>query len=197
MNVERTSTVTAQERITRDRRKRKLIEQRPYCSCSTLTRERGAKFSMGGIEVFKTSTETYKHSTTCAYCIRTEATTTVGLKMTYYGRLLANTVRATVSITSGAGGFSISPCLNFRALVSNRSPAFKLLDSKTLYTHFVRTPPSRTSEVCDYFESTLQQIYELFQDKVASPTDINECGETLIHVAPISVLKKLRTDLCD
>ena len=197
MNVERTSTITAQKRITRDRRKGKWIEQRPYCSCSTLTRKRGATFSMGGVELFKTSMETCNHSTGCPLYIRTEATTTVGFKMTYYGKLLANTVRATISITSGAGGFSISPCLNFRALVSNCSPAFQLLDPDTLDTRFISTPPSRTNEVCEYFESALQQLYELFQDKVASPTDINEDGDTLLTVVPISVLRKLHTDTCD
>lgn len=176
MNIERISTMMAQNRITQDRCKGKRTKQIPYCSCSTLTRKRAATYSIGSLKIFKMSMESCKHSTTCPFYIGTEATTTVGLKMAYYGRLLANTVRATISITAGAGGFSINPCLDYRAIVPCDSPAFSLLEPGGFIT------PSQTNEVCEYFESILQQLYELFKDKAASPTDMNEYGETLLTV---------------
>ena len=182
MNIERISTMMARNRITQDGRNGKRTQQIPYCSCSTLTRRRVATYSIGSVEFFKTSMESCKHSTICPFYIGTEATTTVGLKMAYYGRLLANTVRATISITAGAGGFSINPCLNHRALVPRNSPAFSLLNLDELIRLRRSTPLSQTNEVCEYFESILQQLYELFKDKAASPTDIDEDGETLLTV---------------
>ncbi|KAL9130116.1 MAG: hypothetical protein Q9175_007111 [Cornicularia normoerica] len=182
MNVKRISTMTAQNRVTQAGRKGKWTKQRPYCSCSTLIRERAANYSIGRVEFFKTSVESCKHSVTCPLYIGIKATTTVGLKMAYYGRLLANTVRATVSVTAGAGGFSISPCLKFRALVPGDSPAFNLLNSERVMYRFGSRPLSQTNEICKYFESALQQLYELFTDGAASPTDMDEDGRTLLHV---------------
>ena len=197
MNVERNSTLTAQNKITQDRCKEKWIKQRLYCSCSTLIRERTATCSIGSVKVFQTSTESCKHSMSCPFYIGTEATTTIGLKTTYYGKLLAKTVRATISFTTGAGGLSISPCLKLRATVSASSTAFQILDPLDLNTRFRRARLCQTNEVGKYFEGPLQQLYELFQDNVASPTDVDEYGATLITVVQAPVSRRLHTDTCD
>ena len=197
MNIERTSQIMAQDRMTQHRRKGKWINQRQYCSCSTLMQERASTYLIGGVEVFKTSMESSKHSMSCPFHIGTKVTTTVGLKMSYYGKLLANTVRATISITTGAGGFSINPCLKLHARVSKFSPAFELLYPDMLHRRFMSTGLSQTNELCNYFESALQQLYELFQDKVASPTDVDQDGYTLITVVQTPVLRRLHTDHCD
>lgn len=182
MNIKRTTTMAAQNRITKDGRNRKRTKQSSWCSCSTLRRERATTYSISGIEFFKRSTESCKHSVACHLYIGTEAATTVGLKMTYYGKLLANTVRASMSITAGAGGFSISPCLNFRAVVPRDSPAFSLLDPSRLYERFPRRSLIDSNELCEYFESALREIYELFRSKAASPNDVDEDGTTLLIV---------------
>lgn len=180
MNIECTSTMAAQNRITKDRRNRKRTKQSSWCSCSTLRQERATTYSISGIEFFKRSTESCKHSVACPFYIGTEAATTVGLKMTYYVRLLANTVRASMSITAGAGGFSINPCLNFRAVVPRDSPAFSLLGSSRLHERFPSTSSYETNEICEYFESALRELYELFRSKAASPNDVDEDGTTLL-----------------
>lgn len=195
MNVDRMPAMTARDRIMQDSRKARSTKQRSFCSCSTIIRERGTSYSMGGVRLFKSSMESSKHSASCPLYIGTEATTTIELKMTYYGRLLANTVRATISFTTGAGGISISPCLRLRALVPKSSPAFQLLDRKALSARFGWTSP--TNEPCKYFESALQQLYELFQARVASPTDISEDGETLITVSKSVSSERLDTDVCE
>ena len=200
INMDRMPTTTARNRIMHNGSEAKWIKQRPFCSCSTLIRERGSAYSMGSIKVFKTSIESCKHSTSCPLYIGTEAATTVGLKMTYYGKLLANTVWATTTFTTGAGGISISPCLRIRALVSKSSPAFQLLDREALLAHFGTDTPLKTiktNELCEYFEHALQQLYELFQAKAASPTDMSEDGDTLITVVTLSVSRGLHTDTCD
>lgn len=100
MDVGRISTMTARKRIAQDRRKGKWTKHRLYCSCSTLIREKASTYSIGGAKIFKTSMESCKHSIGCPFYIGTEVTTTVGLKMTYYGKLLAKTVQATISVTT-------------------------------------------------------------------------------------------------
>ena len=182
LNTEPTSIMTAQDRITQDLRKGRWTKQRPCCSCSSFMRKRAATYSISNVAIFKTSLESSKHFVTCPFYIGTDATTTVGLKTTYYGRLLSNTVWATISITTGAGGLSISPCLKFRGLVPNDSPAFRLLDHIEFARLVRSTPPSQTDQLCEFFENTLHQLYKLFKDRIASPTDTNESGETLLFV---------------
>ena len=175
--------MTTQNRRKQDLRRGRWTKQRSYCNCCPHIREQTATYSIGGIKLFKTLAESRKHSVTCPLYIGTEAVTTVGLKMTYYGRLVASTIRASMLITVGAGGRSISPCLNFRAQVPNDSPAFSILSryNDLWYLSSGDALPSR-NEVSEFFESALQQLYELFKNKEASPADINEFGETLVHV---------------
>lgn len=182
MNIEPKPTMTAQNRIMQDLRKGRWIKERPCCSCSPLIRKRAATYSISNVEIFKTSLDFSNHCVTCPFYIGIDSTTSIGFKMTYYGRLLANTVRATISITAGAGGISISPCLNFRALVPNNSPAFRLLDHNEFGRLVHSTPPSQTNKLCEFFDKTLQQLYKLFKDRAASPTDTNQYGETLLFV---------------
>ena len=176
------SMMTTQNSSRQDYRSGKWTKQKLYCSCTTLTRRRAATYSIGRVKFFKDSVDSSNHSATCPLYIRTETTTTVGFKMGYYGRLLANTVRATISITTGAGGYSINPCLKFHAVVPNSSPAFRLLDHKISREFLYTEPLPQSKTVCDYFNSALKQLYELFQDGRASPTDTNESGQTLLHV---------------
>ena len=164
-----------------DHRTWKRTKQKSYCSCATLIRRRAATYSIGRIDFFKTFVESSSHSVSCPLYIRTEAATTVGFKMEYYGRLLAKTVRATVSITTGAGGFSINPCLKFHATVPKSSLPFRLLDQEKLQERFLTTL-ALSKALSNYFDNALRQLYELFQDGRASPTDVNESGRTLLHV---------------
>ena len=174
--------MTAQTLSRQDSRHGKWTKQKLYCSCASVSRRRVATYSIVRVDFFKRFVECSNHSATCPLYIQTKATTTVGFKIGYYGRLLANTVRATISITTGAGGCSINPCLEFHAIVPFNSPAFLLLDYGTFRQHFHTTPPTETIEVGDFFKTTLQQLYDLFQDGRASPTDTVEDGSTLLHV---------------
>ena len=182
MDLGRTSMMTAQSPSRLDRRTWKRTKQKAYCSCATLIRRRDTTYSVGRVDFFKSSVESNNHSVTCPLYIRTEATTTVGFKMGYYGRLLANTVRATISITTGAGGYTINPCLKLHAIVPKNSPAFRLLDFDHCKECFLTTRAPRSKEISEYFENALRQLYELFKDGRASPTDVDESGQTLLHV---------------
>ena len=176
------SVTTAPNPSRQDRRDWKRIKQISCCSCATLIRRKAATYSIGRMNFFRTLVESSNHSVTCPLYIRTEATTTVGFKIVFYRRLLANIVRATISITTGAGGCSINSGLKFHAVVPSDSPAFLILRNETFRERFHTTLPPQSKEMCDYLKSALEQLYELFKRGRASPTDTDEYGWTLLHV---------------
>ena len=182
MDLGRISTMTAHCPSGLDHPVWKRVKQKSYCSYNTLIRRRATTYSIGRVDFFKSSIESSNHSFTCPLYIGTKATTTVGFKLDYYGRLLANTIRATISITTGAGGYSINPYLKFYAIVPKSSPAFRLLDYEIFRERFLTTPALQSKAVSDYYKNTLRQLYELFKDGKASPTDVNISGYTLLDV---------------
>ena len=182
MVLGRKSINTGEKNTSLDRGIRKRTKQKSYCSCTTLIRRIATTCSIGRVDFFRTCVESSNHCVTCPLYIRAEATTTLGFKMGFYRRLLANTIRATISITIGAGGCSINPYLEFHAIVPFYSPAFQLLNYGTFQDHFNTTPPPQPKEVGDYFDFALRKLYELFRDGRASPTDTVKDGSTLLHV---------------
>lgn len=102
----------------------------------------------------------------------------IGLRLSYCGYLLARTLEASISITRGAGGFSISPTISFSALVPSDSPVFRLLEFNF---------SSRTSvqDMSRSFNGRIQQIHHLFETHVASPYDVDQDGNTMLHVSSL------------
>jgi hypothetical protein len=83
-----------------------------------------------------------------------------------------------MSVTRGTGGFSISPHLQFHAVVSDNSPAFRLFSS-------CLAEEILTTDISNYAEMTLKELHHLFREGKASPTDVLANGETLLHVGPL------------
>ncbi len=96
--------------------------------------------------------------------------------------MLNISIRATLSIVTGAGGLSISPRLSFRNTVPYDSPAFKLLQQVRISDH----DHVDSSTMSRFLKTTLRQLYQLFSDRKASPQDETKYGETLLHVSQIS-----------
>ena len=82
-----------------------------------------------------------------------------------------------MSFTRGAGGFSISPRLSFVNVVPWDSPAFALLEAYKMDWDGVLKNPSK------HAEKILMQMYRLFETGKASSTDVNQYGNTLLHVS--------------
>ena len=83
-------------------------------------------------------------------------------------------------IKTGAGGISISPQLSFRGLARPDSPAFSLLSSET-FLEAMRW--GSEVQLRDTLRSTADQILQLFAQRQASPAELNEKGESLLHVS--------------
>ena len=95
----------------------------------------------------------------------------VHFRLAYCGRLLAGVLQASFACTTGAGGASFTPSLNFRNIVAHHdSPAFALV-SRVGYEDF-------DAEI----------VRKIFQNRQASPYDIDVNGNNLLHVSKSATL---------
>lgn len=122
---------------------------------------------------------TASHHKTCPFHQFAERKQILGFNYAFCAYIMNISLRATISIVTGAGGLSISPRLSFRNTVPYDSPAFKLLRQLRISNpdHIGSSTMSR------FLETTLRQLYQLFSDGKASPHDETKYGETLLHVS--------------
>ncbi|KAL2871597.1 uncharacterized protein BJX67DRAFT_389133 [Aspergillus lucknowensis] len=96
------------------------------------------------------------------------------MKRTLCNRLLRFSVLASLQITIGAGGFAISPKLEFRPVVPEDSPAFSLLRSVRLR---FKEGSNRS-----LIQDANRMLFELFHGGKASPSDTLADGSTILHI---------------
>jgi hypothetical protein len=83
-------------------------------------------------------------------------------------------VQLAIKITRGAGGLSISPLLTVRGFVRNDSPVFALFDHYAV--------PWSECNLAEYMDYASARMLQLFADGAGSPYDVNEDGQTILHV---------------
>ncbi|KAL4897053.1 hypothetical protein BDV59DRAFT_169682 [Aspergillus ambiguus] len=93
----------------------------------------------------------------------------------YHSRLLGLTVAASFSLTRGAGGFSIAPCLSINFPVSKNSPAF--------YRMYTYTFVAKDQDPAAFVDDTIELLKYLFTERQATPSDTTSDGESLVHAA--------------
>ncbi len=155
--------------------------KRPRCTCRPST---GLNVSAGlqylgrrWSAMLNASAKT--HARDCALFYYSQSESSFNLKVMYCGRLIGQAVTASIYLRRGAGGFSISPNLSCIRVVSSDSPAFKVLD---IFLHPWRGINSSGRSIT----SLTRELVELLQDGHASPHDVNEKGQTLLHVCHLS-----------
>jgi len=128
------------------------------------------------------------HHQSCPLYSNCEQERTFSLNLSYCGTLLAATVRATLTMTRGAGGFSINPGLSYSRIVPSDSPAFALLDAWT-------DDIVSTQELQECFDRLLRQLSSLYSERKASPHDVDQYGNTALHVCikPSGIFQLLTT----
>ncbi|KAI1505629.1 hypothetical protein F5X99DRAFT_367251 [Biscogniauxia marginata] len=121
------------------------------------------------------------------WCPLAKANTTkrqrnIGIVSTSLRQLLSVAISAGFSLSYGAGGCSISPTLRYFAMVDeNRSPAFRILRiviNLTFYHPKYSIADEDLGKVAEYAISAIRRVYE---NRAALPTDISECGHTLLQ----------------
>lgn len=98
------------------------------------------------------------------------------MRLSYSGPLLAGALLISMSMTRGSGGFSISPTLAFSPTVPHDAPAFKAVECLT----FSKSTSAFDMEAA--FEFRKQELSRLYGDRKASPYDLDEFGNTVLHV---------------
>ena len=116
------------------------------------------------------------HNESCPLYSECEQENVLRLNLSYRGTLLAATVMATFTMTRGAGGCSISPGLSYSRVVPSDAPAFALLKIK-----INEMGPTKELQVC--FDRRIRQLSRLYSEKEALPHDVDEYGNTVLHVS--------------
>ena len=103
-------------------------------------------------------------------------------RWTFCSWVLSFSIQASLTITKGAGGFSISPHLEFRAIVPVNSPVFRLLlDTQAdLMSHTAG----------DVIENTQKKLLGLLQEGQGSYSDTLSDGDTILHVSEFCLYLK-------
>ncbi|KAL9118762.1 MAG: hypothetical protein Q9187_004691 [Circinaria calcarea] len=114
------------------------------------------------------------HRRDCPLYDEIESERLVGMSISYCGTLLMGAIRASISMTRGAGGFSISPSLTFSPVVPSTAPAFALLNIRF-------TRDTTVNDMQQTYNIRLQQLSRLYSERKASPHDTDQDGNTVLH----------------
>ena len=158
-------------------------KRRQRCSCKL--RHNSTQTSYLGMTSYSKwkfifETQSMSHHPTCHLFASSPSTTVARFRMKRCGALLAGALEASISITRGAGGLSISPNLRCARLVSRDSPAFKLVDH--LDRECYELLPKDMGKLEASLDISIHRLALLFRDGKASPYDVDLEGRTLLHV---------------
>ena len=126
--------------------------------------------------------QSMSHHPGCHLFVKSCSTTVARFCMKRCGAFLSGAIEASISITRGAGGFSISPGLRCARVVPANNPAFELVArfNEIYWSYGCRRMNIAELELS--LETGIQDLTRLFRDGKASPYDVNLQGDTLLHV---------------
>lgn len=102
----------------------------------------------------------------------------ISARYTICNRLLGISVNVMMTLTKGAGAFSISPTIQFRPIVANDFPAFRLLKEARDNANGVNS-----SEILN---KTRGALIQMIQKREVAPTEQLADGTTLLHVSVVA-----------
>lgn len=173
-----------------------LVQASDYvsCNCRPQRKLQRKQVLWGSMEFYHETAQFERHLPTCAFSQFTrEHKRTWGMRHVGMAWFLQKAVQISLSMKSGAGGLSISPVFRYYATVDEENaPAFQVVHIMTefIITKF-RDKPSQLSSIQHQrlLETGLTKIGRLFQERIASPNDVNSMNQTLMH--PIANLVHL------
>ena len=121
------------------------------------------------------------HHKDCVCFQKCQNSTEIGLRVAFSGFFLHGAIQAAMSMTRGSGGFSISPALLFNYVVSSRTGPFLLLSTPLYDKAFRRDGTSVDIRIA--LEVRKRKLVRLFHQNKASPSDVDEHGNTVMHVS--------------
>lgn len=123
------------------------------------------------------------HHHKCPVYNETKHERMLGFNLSYCGTLLAAKVKASLSITRGGGGLAISPTLSFCPIVPTTAENFELFAHNVKHSFLVTN-----DELHEDFDMPVQRLQRLYSERKASPYDVDQDGNTVLHVCMSVVL---------
>ena len=150
------------------------------CSCKFRTDSQKYSRSQYGNSratswTFSLNSANIDHRHDCPHSSWAESSWRLNFRLAYCSRLLARAVQTSISFTKGSGGMSLSPTMKLRCLVAHDSPGFALIREPLPWEMSVNDIETVVSQ-------RVQNLRQMFQDRKASPYDVDLAGNTLIHV---------------
>ena len=130
---------------------------------------------------WRLSRESYsQHSSECPLYPSTQKTDSVRITCMLTALFLSRVIEYAFIITSGAGGFAISPQLTVLRVVDNGGSA--MWEVESLVYSAIR---AKGEESAQRLEDGIGRLRSLFCAGQASPFDVDPEGRTLLHVSHI------------
>nr|RBR01068.1 hypothetical protein FVER53263_10557 [Fusarium verticillioides] len=155
-----------------------------FCRCVKRQNLQRSAVRLGLVFYETELTETTHHTPDCPLSqIKTPTQRTrsvLGVSIPNILGILTTAIGISVSLTTGAGGFSIGQNITWAATVDERSsPSFKII--KTLCTLRIWTEPTLGNEQYQVLaKSCVRRLHHCYINRQASPVDINSAGESVL-----------------
>lgn len=144
------------------------------CYCRKRTVRFESSYNVGWLRFLSRSENVVVHSKSCPYRNPRVEEQSTELAAEYISLAFGKAVKLAIKATRGARGFSISPLLIFRGIVRGDSPVFALFSWHAIEKHL--------EDFGMYMDNASARMLQLFRDGSASPYDVNELGQTILHV---------------
>ncbi|KAF4501262.1 hypothetical protein FAGAP_2559 [Fusarium agapanthi] len=151
------------------------------CPCSARRLRTQRTFRMGSLSFKDEAVSHQNHFKDCDFYVEAnDCWRERTLRFTGLTGLIGRAVELTLRTTTGAGGFSISPSINYFAMVDEgSSPTFRvinlLVESRLGARWAMESYPGLL------FESITRKLRSIFRSGRARPTDVNSRGYSLLH----------------
>lgn len=185
------------------------------CSCQRRRRVTRKSSSWALFSTFEESIMESKHKEGCPFSQPSTSThqRRIGVLFTGLHQYLSTAISMSLCMTSGAGGSSISPTFRYFPMVDReKSPAFRMVRSLIMMLYMkagtrtwaeVLQRMDREFDLIDMdildlaalqsltfskiLDVGISKLREIFKSGVASPTDVDEYGNTAIHGVTLQV----------
>lgn len=150
--------------------------RRRYCACPPPPRMRDDFFSKPSWGAYFEQTTISEHDAGCPFAkfSRKASTTKAGARFCVHLRGLFSTlVDISMCLTTGAGGFSLSPGLRCVRILAERGPVSRLIYG-FVYPKLTSNVSGQAEKMADRLLYMKRQITTCFEQGVASPYDIDQ-----------------------
>lgn len=161
------------------------VREAPLASCSSTSSPatfESRSSSFGSLRLFWSSFASCTHHKYCPWTSQPRDQAISNTRYYFCALSASRILQCSLLMTRGAGGLSISPTLTFRSTVDRTSPAFALFRPWELIDKF-STKQNQISTPGAYYKWVAQELNRLFLERRASPSDMDEHGQTLAHVS--------------